>query len=222
MHYNQHSDAGSQMPIENAVTPGNVLQVDTSKIDRRVEVALKLLNEWKNHNHPLEDIAEHVRISNSHLRQLFRKNIGFSPAKYLKLIRLQSAKALIDDSYLLVKEVVAAVGYGDVSHFVRDFKAHFGLTPTEIRKKRRASTAKGGATLAIMSGPIVSWGKKNGLFPAAGHGNTARTQEEYGTPSPSRIPAPVMQHASASLDFGKLTTKNASSKAERSGMRARA
>ncbi|HZE80913.1 MAG TPA: helix-turn-helix transcriptional regulator [Candidatus Polarisedimenticolia bacterium] len=115
----------------------NRLAINVEEIDRRVAVALKLLDEWKCRHCPIENVADHLRISNSHLRQLFRHYIGISPGKYLKLMRLQSARALIDDTFLSIKEVVAEVGYGDISHFVRDFKTHYGLTPTQVRMPHR-------------------------------------------------------------------------------------
>ena len=119
--------------IEGKSRLSDKLAINMEEIDRRVAVALKLLDEWKRRHCPIENVADHLRVSNSHLRQLFRQYIGISPGKYLKLVRLQSARALIDDTFLSIKEVVAEVGYGDISHFVRDFKAYYGLTPTQVR-----------------------------------------------------------------------------------------
>jgi len=119
--------------IEDKSRLSDKLAINMEEIDRRVAVALKLLDEWKCRHCPIENVADHLRVSNSHLRQLFRQYIGISPGKYLKLVRLQSARALIDDTFLSIKEVVAEVGYGDISHFVRDFKVYYGLTPTQVR-----------------------------------------------------------------------------------------
>jgi AraC-like DNA-binding protein len=103
------------------------------RMDYRVAMAKTLLEQWKHRNDSLKDVAKHLRMSRSHLRHLFRKNIGMPPKKYLKLVRLQSARDLIGGTLLSIKEVAVKVGYCDSSHFVRDFKVQYGVTPTQIR-----------------------------------------------------------------------------------------
>jgi len=57
-----------------------------------------------------------------------------APLKYLKLFRLQSARELLENSHLTVKQVMFAVGFSDESHFVRDFENRFGLSPVRYRE----------------------------------------------------------------------------------------
>jgi len=103
------------------------------RMDYRVVVAQALLEQWKSRNDSLKNVASHLRMSRSHLRHLFRKNTGMPPKKYLKLVRLQCARDLIDGTLLSIKEVAIKVGYCDSSHFVRDFKVRYGVTPTQVR-----------------------------------------------------------------------------------------
>jgi hypothetical protein len=70
-----------------------------------------------------------------------------SPAKYLKVLRLEQAKTLLEESFLSVKEIRVRVGFGDESHFARDFKTHFGLTPTQYRA-RHLSNDRGGVAVS--------------------------------------------------------------------------
>jgi len=44
------------------------------------------------------------------------------PAKFLRVLRLERAKELLETSYLSVKQVMVQVGVTDGSHFVRNFK----------------------------------------------------------------------------------------------------
>lgn len=77
-------------------------------------------------------------MSGSRLRHLFRTEMGTPPGRFLKLLRLQRAKELLRGSFLEVKEVATAVGFGDVSHFVRDYKMVHGETPSESRFRSKA------------------------------------------------------------------------------------
>jgi transcriptional regulator GlxA family with amidase domain len=49
------------------------------------------------------------------------------------------AKALLEASFLEVKEVAAAVGFSDVSHFVRDYKLAHGERPSETRVRSKSA-----------------------------------------------------------------------------------
>jgi transcriptional regulator GlxA family with amidase domain len=102
--------------------------------DRRVQKALELLQQ-RSIGGPirLAEIAAAVHISSSHLRHLFKREIGISAAHYVKLLRLWRAKELLETSFFSVKEVMSAVGFNDFSHFVREYKATFGQTPSETR-----------------------------------------------------------------------------------------
>jgi transcriptional regulator GlxA family with amidase domain len=105
--------------------------------DPRVQLAVKLLR--RNAMAPavrIKEIAATLHISNSHLRHLFKKEVGMSPTHYIRVVRLQKAKDLLENSFLSVKEVMSAVGMSDPSHFVRDYKAKFGETPSQTRGRR--------------------------------------------------------------------------------------
>lgn len=84
--------------------------------------------------HAVDEIASILRLSPSRFRHLFKKETGFSPTQYVKQLRLLHARRLLEKSMLSVKEVMAAVGMNDFSHFVRDFKAMHGMTPLQARE----------------------------------------------------------------------------------------
>ena len=51
--------------------------------------------------------------------------------------RLDLAVDLIRNSFLSIKQVMAEVGWSDPSHFCRDFKRRFGVTPRALRRQGR-------------------------------------------------------------------------------------
>ena len=107
------------------------------KQDRRIRIALAALLE----DHSLSTGQETIRqlssllnISLSRFRHLFRKQTGFSPGHFSKLLRLCRAKDLMQSTFLSVKEVAATVGIRDLSHFVRDYHAVFQQSPSQSRR----------------------------------------------------------------------------------------
>jgi AraC-like DNA-binding protein len=55
-------------------------------------------------------------------------------AQYLKSLRMQRAKELIDSTFLSTKEIMKMVGLKDESHFVREFKKIHGLPPGSYKQ----------------------------------------------------------------------------------------
>lgn len=93
----------------------------------------------------LEEMARHVNLSPSHLRHLFKEETGTSPARFLKTLRLERAKGLIEGTFLNMKQIMDRVGIKDRRHFAKDFKKAYGLAPAEYRKRCRETELTDGA-----------------------------------------------------------------------------
>lgn len=120
------------------------------KVDFRIQLAVMELRKHRfSSGVQIKEIAAGLHISSSHLRHLFKKELGIAPAHYLKALRLQAAKELLETTFLSVKEVMAAVGLTDLSHFVRDYKKHHGETPSQSRSSGQSANLLGGRKLRI-------------------------------------------------------------------------
>jgi len=99
----------------------------------RVKRVIELMQGDPSRTLSLEKMAESVNLSAPYFCYLFKTITGVPPAKYLKSLRMQHAATLLTNTFLSVKEVVRRVGLTDESHFVRDFKRLYGVTPSEYR-----------------------------------------------------------------------------------------
>jgi transcriptional regulator GlxA family with amidase domain len=66
---------------------------------------------------------------------------GTTPAHYLHALRLARAKQLLETTSLNILQIMMRVGLRDKSHFEREFKREFGLTPTQYRQAARLVTS---------------------------------------------------------------------------------
>jgi len=107
-------------------------------MDRRVEMAIELMKRNLHHNLTLAELAKGVDLSPSRLRHLFRDEVGSSPARYLRALRIEQSEALLRNSTLSIKEIALRVGWQDRSHFERQFKKQRGMTPAQYRAQRSA------------------------------------------------------------------------------------
>lgn len=83
----------------------------------------------------LEDVAGAVHLSPFHLARLFKQVSGLSPHQHLVQVRVNAARSLLSagSGQRSLAEVAAAVGFADQSHLTRQFKRHFGVTPSQVR-----------------------------------------------------------------------------------------
>jgi AraC family transcriptional regulator of arabinose operon len=107
-------------------------------MDSRVQIALAEVHRDYGCEVSLKTVARLVNISPSRLRHLFKAEVGTCFASYVKTVRLQKAKELLETTFLTVKQIMSQVGVADESHFVRDFKGRYGLPPMKYRMKLQA------------------------------------------------------------------------------------
>jgi AraC-like DNA-binding protein len=92
----------------------------------------------------LGEFAQSVNLSVWRLCHIFKSDVGMPPIRYLRLLRMERAKDLLESSFLSVKEIAFQVGMNDESHFVRDFKSAYGFSPALYRSHYK-SNGQGGA-----------------------------------------------------------------------------
>jgi AraC-like DNA-binding protein len=84
----------------------------------------------------LQEIAENVNLSPSHLSAQFKSKMGVSYVRYLTVIRLQEAEKLLLTTGKSVTEVAAQIGYPNVTNFYRHFRKQFDTTPGAYRERQ--------------------------------------------------------------------------------------
>ena len=87
----------------------------------------------------LTEFAQSVNLSVWRLCHIFKSDVGMPPIRYLRLLRMERAKDLLESSFLSVKEIAFQVGLNDESHFVRDFKSTYGYSPALYRSRFRSN-----------------------------------------------------------------------------------
>ena len=112
-------------------------------MDQRVEKIQQLMRDNLHREISLNELANSVNLSVWRIGHIFTSDVGMSPIKYLRLLRMERARYLLETSYLSIKEIGFYVGLKDESHFVRDFKKVYGAAPTEYRMRFYAGGPNG-------------------------------------------------------------------------------
>ncbi|KRL95462.1 AraC family transcriptional regulator [Levilactobacillus hammesii] len=83
-------------------------------------------------------VVSRYNISQSYALDLFKKYYGQSPQRYLMTLKLEVAQKLLRQPKMQVKQVAERLAYADTSHFGREFKKQFGLTPRAFIRNERS------------------------------------------------------------------------------------
>jgi|SRR5688572_27130454 transcriptional regulator GlxA family with amidase domain len=103
-------------------------------MDGRVSWAIGEMERRITESLSVRELAAGANLSQSRFTHLFRAETGRAPAKYLRDLRLARARDLLESTLLSVKQVRASVGINDASHFTRDFRRAYGVTPRAWRR----------------------------------------------------------------------------------------
>ena len=85
----------------------------------------------------VEDLADALGMTTRHLRRLFVRYAGASPAEVAATMRVQRAKRLVDESVMPMSEIAFAAGFGSIRRFNAAFRAVYGRPPTAVRRTTR-------------------------------------------------------------------------------------
>jgi transcriptional regulator GlxA family with amidase domain len=108
-----------------------------NRMDKRVEKIIEMMRDDVRGELSLAEFAQSVNLSVWRLCHIFKSDVGLPPIKYLRLLRMERARGLLESSFLSVKEIAFQVGLNDESHFVRDFKSTYGFSPATYRSHFR-------------------------------------------------------------------------------------
>ena len=93
--------------------------------------------------HCMADCAFDLQVSQEHLTRVFQENLGQSPGQFLQNERMRHGMQLLLNESLPIKNIANRCAYAHASHFSRAFKAHFGVSPSDVRKDPSAWSLSG-------------------------------------------------------------------------------
>ena len=109
-------------------------------MDQRVRAAIAFMKENLHRRLMTNAMAAAVSLSPSHLAHLFKQETGKPVTGYLRELRMQRGRELLETTFLSVKEIAAKVGQS-VNHFTTDFRERHGVTPTQFAARYRGAAS---------------------------------------------------------------------------------
>jgi len=104
---------------------------------QRIGAALEVMDSDLAAQHSLFGLSSQVSMSPFRFARVFRELMGIPPHKYLIRLRLLRARERLQEG-MSVTDACYAVGFNNLSHFIRSFHAHFGVTPSSLKTSKRS------------------------------------------------------------------------------------
>lgn len=82
-------------------------------------------------------IADQFALDPSYVSRLFKSETGVGFARYLAHLRITQACLLLSETPSHIHEIAKQVGYQNLHSFMRVFKKHCGITPSEYRNNAK-------------------------------------------------------------------------------------
>ncbi len=108
----------------------------SSDYEMHIKRAIQFINENYYREFTVEQLADFTGVNRSHLYRIFKSTMGLSVQQYILEFRLEKARNLVCNTALPFNEVAASCGFSDQSHFSRTFKAYYGESPMNYKKKK--------------------------------------------------------------------------------------
>ncbi|SUJ03585.1 Sensor protein evgS precursor [Sphingobacterium spiritivorum] len=81
------------------------------------------------------DLIAHMGVSQTAFYKKVKALTGLTIGDFIKILRLNRAAALLQETDLPVSQIAYKVGFNDPKYFSKEFKKYFGKNPTDYSKK---------------------------------------------------------------------------------------
>lgn len=83
----------------------------------------------------LKIVAEYFFTTDKQIIRVFKSKYGITPYAYMLQKRIETAKTLLCNTNISIKEIAEKLCFANGGYFTKIFKKHVGITPTAYREK---------------------------------------------------------------------------------------
>lgn len=122
---------------------GAIFQIshDNTKISApfKMQQILNYIHEHQDEEITSKTVSKEFGYTENYFCNLFKKHTNLSLSNYLRIMKIEKAKQLLQETDMDVSLIVEACNFNDFSYFCKTFKKYMKMTPLEFRKAFRNS-----------------------------------------------------------------------------------
>ncbi len=117
-------------------------QFEDYKNKQKIQQAVLYIRENYDKDLNMAVVSNHISMNYSLFSYAFKQYTGNNFVNFLKDIRMEKAKELLENTDLRIVEISQKIGYENEKHFMKIFKVTCGVSPTEYRKNMQYKREK--------------------------------------------------------------------------------
>lgn len=111
-----------------------ITSVDELFLQRAIKICEERISDTE---FSVEVLGRELSMSRTYLYKKLMNITGKGPAEFIRILRLKQGKQYLDQTNMQITEISAAIGYSSPKRFTENFKAEFGVSPSEYVRMRR-------------------------------------------------------------------------------------
>lgn len=111
-----------------------ITSVDEQFIQRAIKICEEHMSDTE---FSVEVLGHELSLSRTYLYKKLINITGKGPAEFIRTIRLKRGKQYLEQSMMPISDIAAELGYANPKRFTENFKAEYGMSPSEYSKKYR-------------------------------------------------------------------------------------
>lgn len=108
--------------------------LQNTSLHSKQAVILKYIDDHLADPLTIDQLAKVLYMHPTAFIRYFKNRMGMPPLKYIKYLRLERAKLYLETTDYNIQEIATLTGFTTTSHFSRDFKSTYGMSPVQARK----------------------------------------------------------------------------------------
>lgn len=109
-------------------------QFEDYKNKQKIQQAVIYIRENYDKDLNMAVVSNHISMNYSLFSYAFKQYTGVNFVNYVKDIRMEKARELLEQTDLRIMEISQKIGYENEKHFMKTFKSTYGVSPSEYRK----------------------------------------------------------------------------------------
>ena len=112
--------------------------VRTQKLSREIEAACSYIERHLEEELSIASLASYAGYMEYYFSKKFKRELGLTPAEYIRKKRLAKAALLLRSTDLDAQQIASRLQFCSQSYFTDCFRKEFGVSPTKYRKEGKA------------------------------------------------------------------------------------
>lgn len=99
----------------------------------RMDCVLQYIHDHISESISVAELAALIQMHPNHFIRFFKTHTGYTPASYIKKVRMDIAKRLLEGSELNISEIAEQIGINEATYFSKMFKEYYSMPPKMYR-----------------------------------------------------------------------------------------